>query len=190
MLRRRRDLRIAHHDERLRHHQADAAGAGLAGLRNVQALQRRMVAHVVRRVAVRHLPDDLAAIEIDRGDRSVRRLEDRQAVDGEPAAASRRLPQARPRAGAAAPGAAAAAARGLRLPRAANRPRSSRQVRALRGTAAPRRPTRSGCPRNLAAARRATPRDADVVRVARRWCASRDRRRRPASWCRRPRCPC
>ena len=39
---------------------------GLPGLRNVHAAQRRMVADVVRRVAVRHLPHQLAAIEVDR----------------------------------------------------------------------------------------------------------------------------
>ena len=54
---------------------------GLTGLRNVQTLQRRMIADVVRRVAVRHLPGDLAAIQVDRRDGAVRRLENRQALD-------------------------------------------------------------------------------------------------------------
>ena len=39
--------------------------AGLAGAGDVQALQRRVVADVVRGLAVRHLPDDLAGIEVD-----------------------------------------------------------------------------------------------------------------------------
>src|SRR5260221_3318506 len=78
MFGRRRQLRIAHHDERLRHHQTDAAGGYLARLWNVHAAQRWMIADVVRRVAVRHLPDDVAAIEIEGGDRAVRRLHDRQ----------------------------------------------------------------------------------------------------------------
>ena len=65
--RRRRHLRIAEHDERLGDHQADAAV--LAGLRDVHPLQRRIGAHVVRRVAVRHLELQLALVEIDRRER-------------------------------------------------------------------------------------------------------------------------
>src|SRR6185503_9010906 len=42
---RRRDLRIAHHHQRLGHHQPDAGGAGLPGLRDVDALQHRMIAN-------------------------------------------------------------------------------------------------------------------------------------------------
>src|SRR5256885_9115147 len=45
----------------------------LARLRNRQPFERRMIADVVRRVAVRHLPENLAAIEIDGGDRAERR---------------------------------------------------------------------------------------------------------------------
>ena len=46
----------------------------------VSALQRRMIADAVGRLAVRDLPDDLAAIEVDRGDAAVRRLQERQAL--------------------------------------------------------------------------------------------------------------
>ena len=68
--RRRRDLRIAHDDDRLGHHQADALrspgwpvfGMFLPG-------EQRVRADVVRRFAVRHLPHELAAIEIDRRER-------------------------------------------------------------------------------------------------------------------------
>ena len=40
--------------------------------------ERRVVADVVRRVAVRRLPQQVAAIEIDSGDQPVRRLDERQ----------------------------------------------------------------------------------------------------------------
>src|SRR5262245_54170255 len=66
MRRRRRDLRIAHDDECLGDHQADAGGPRLSGFRDVDALQRSVIANVVGRVAVRHLPRDVAAIEVDR----------------------------------------------------------------------------------------------------------------------------
>ena len=64
MLRCRRHLRVAEDDQRFGDHQSDAAL--LAGLRNVQTAQRRVVAHRVRRVAVRHLKHEIAAIQIDR----------------------------------------------------------------------------------------------------------------------------
>src|SRR5206468_812804 len=66
-------------------HQSDAAGAGLSRLRNGQSFERRVIADVVGRVAVRDLPEDLAAIEVHGGDRAVRRLQDGDAVDGEAA---------------------------------------------------------------------------------------------------------
>ena len=42
-----------------------------------------MVADVVRRLAMRDLPEDLAAAHVDRADRAVRRLEQRQPFDAE-----------------------------------------------------------------------------------------------------------
>src|SRR5262245_27954801 len=88
MFRRRGQLRIAHHHERLRHHETDAGRPRLTGLRNSLPAERRMVANVVGRVAVRHLPDNVAAIEIDRGDRAVWRLENRDPVDRQSATAA------------------------------------------------------------------------------------------------------
>ena len=78
-----------------------------------------MIADVIRRVAVRHLPDDLAAIEIDRGDRAVGRLEDRHARRR----AARRRHRRRRSGAAAAVGRAAPPAREARPPpHAAPRP--------------------------------------------------------------------
>ena len=51
----------------------------------VRPFQRRMIAHAVRRVAVRHLPQQFAAIELDGGEHAVRRLHDRQPLHREPA---------------------------------------------------------------------------------------------------------
>ncbi len=81
-----RHLRLAGHEQRLRHQRAD--DAGLSGSRNLQPFQRRVVADVVRRVAVRDLPQDLAAIEADRRDAAVGRLDDRQALDRQPGTAA------------------------------------------------------------------------------------------------------
>ena len=60
----RRRQRIAGDDQRLRHQRADRAR--LTRARNRQSLQRADDCDAVRRLAVRHLPDELAAIEIDR----------------------------------------------------------------------------------------------------------------------------
>src|SRR5438132_6891636 len=75
----RRHLRIAHDDKCFRDDRAD--GALLAGFRNRQTLEQRVVPHGIRRLAVRHLPGDVATIEIDRRQQSVRRLHDWQALD-------------------------------------------------------------------------------------------------------------
>ena len=80
---RRGRLGIAHHDERSRDHQPDTRRARLTGLRNVQAFKSRVVSDVIRRVAVRHLPDNLATIKIDRSESAVRRLHHRQSLDAE-----------------------------------------------------------------------------------------------------------
>ena len=66
MFRRRRDLRVSHDDERLRHEQPDALRAQLSRLRHIDSFERGMIPYVVRRVAMRRLPHQLAAIEIDR----------------------------------------------------------------------------------------------------------------------------
>src|ERR1043166_6471238 len=79
MLGRCRDLGIAHDDQRLRDNGADSPV--LAGLRNVQPVEQRTVAHDVRRVAMWNLPRDLAAIEIDRRQQSVWRLHNWQPLD-------------------------------------------------------------------------------------------------------------
>src|SRR5206468_6966829 len=52
----------------------------LARLRNVHVFEQRMVADHVRRVSVRDLPHEVAAIEVDRVEHAVRRLEERQTL--------------------------------------------------------------------------------------------------------------
>ena len=83
----------------------------------VEALERRMILDVVRRLAVRDLPDELALVQIERRDAAVRRLDERQTLHGQAAAAFaaataaaglRRHPPPRP-AGLAAAAASAAA---------------------------------------------------------------------------------
>ena len=112
--------------------------AALAGLRNVHALQRGMIAHVVRRVAVRHLPHQLAAIEIDRGEHAVRRLHDRQPLHGQAAlAAGRRVRRRRP---------APRAGGWRRLPAAARARGRARRHRRRSVARARRFPRRNGCP--------------------------------------------
>ena len=81
--RRRREPGLARDHQRFRGQRADATER-LTGSRNRDALERRIVLDVVRRLAVRHLPGDLAFIEIDRGDAAVRRLDDRQTLHGQP----------------------------------------------------------------------------------------------------------
>src|SRR5262245_9678066 len=78
---RRRDLCLAGDDERLGDQRADDAGLTRAG--DVDPFERRIVPDVVRRVAVRDLPEDFALVEADRADAPVRRLHDRQALDVE-----------------------------------------------------------------------------------------------------------
>ena len=53
----------------------------------VEALERRMVLDVVGRVAVRDLPGERALVQIERGDASVRRLDERQPLHRQVAAA-------------------------------------------------------------------------------------------------------
>ena len=139
--------------------------SGAAGARNGQALERRMIADVVRRLAVRDLPDDLALVQIDRGDAAVGRLQ-RAAGPGRSGRRTSGLRQ--PAVGQAAGDCAGAGAHGLRT-----------------RAAAPAVPGRSSCRRRSAAA---GPGRAALMRASarrRRRCAFRDRRSRPASWCRR-----
>ena len=78
--RRRRELRVAGDHQRLGDQHADAAA--LAGLRDVQALQQRVVADRVGRVAVRHLEQQLVRVlQVDRRQHAVGRLDDRQALE-------------------------------------------------------------------------------------------------------------
>src|SRR5205085_4533747 len=58
----------------------------LAGARNVESLERRMVLDVVRCLTVRDLPFDFASVEIDRGDAPVRWFSQRQSSHGQSAA--------------------------------------------------------------------------------------------------------
>src|SRR5205823_13576459 len=67
---------FAGYQQRLRDHRADAAT--LAGSWNIQAFQRRMILHIIRRLTVRHLPNDLAAVQVDRRNLPVRRPDDRK----------------------------------------------------------------------------------------------------------------
>src|SRR5580658_9387791 len=54
-----------------------------AGARNVQALERRVIANIVRTLSVRDLPEDLTFVQIDRVDASIGWLHQRQALHGE-----------------------------------------------------------------------------------------------------------
>src|SRR6266550_2263319 len=73
-------LSFAGDDQGLRHERPDVVGL-LPSSRNVHALQEFGIAHYVRRFSVWDLPDDFAFVQIDRGDGSVRRLDQRQSVD-------------------------------------------------------------------------------------------------------------
>src|SRR6266550_2956804 len=84
MLGRCRHLWIAEDHERLGDRQPDAAL--LAGLWNGESFERRMIANRVRRVTMRHLPHELAAIEVDCGEHSVRRLDERETLNRQAAA--------------------------------------------------------------------------------------------------------
>ena len=65
---------------------------GPAGPGNRHALERRMILDVVRRLAVRDLPHEIALVHVERGDAPVRRLDERQPlhVERRRAAAFRR----------------------------------------------------------------------------------------------------
>src|SRR2546427_9633429 len=76
MLQRRRDLWIAHYYQRLCYHQSNPGSANLSRLRNVQTFQCWMVANVIRRIAMRHLKQELATIEIDGREDPIRRVDD------------------------------------------------------------------------------------------------------------------
>jgi len=67
---------VAGNEQRLGHEGADAALAARA--RDRQALQRRMIAHVVGGLAVRDLPEQFASIQVDRADLAVGGLDQRQ----------------------------------------------------------------------------------------------------------------
>ena len=154
-------------------------------------LQRRVIADRVRRVAVRHLPHQLAVVEIDRGEHAVRRLDERQTLHGQAAAAAacrrrrRRRRRAAPRRGAAAAArrrvrrgrAAAAALR--RVGRAAEARAFALDERLPRGA---RDVADVGEPgRRLDQADR---RDRVIARLRVDDVRFRIVRRRPASWCR------
>ena len=79
MVRRGRNRAIPGDHQRLGHQGPDLI-ARLPGARDVQPLQRRIVADEVGRLPGRDLPDDVAAIQVDGADRGVGRLQQRQAV--------------------------------------------------------------------------------------------------------------
>ena len=74
------DLAFASDDQRLGHQRADVVRL-LAGARDVQTFERLVIAHHVGCLAMSDPPDDFSFIEIDGGDRSIRGLDQRQAVD-------------------------------------------------------------------------------------------------------------
>src|SRR5262245_23169064 len=76
MLGRRCHLNVAAGDERLSDEETYVAV--LTCLRNRQPLERGMIADVVRRVPMRGLPEEFAAIEIDGGNQAVRWFHQRQ----------------------------------------------------------------------------------------------------------------
>ncbi len=82
MIRRGGDLTVARDHQVLGHQGADIE-ARLAGAGHVDALERRIVADRIGRVAMRDLPDDVTLVHVDRADGRVRRLQQRQALDGE-----------------------------------------------------------------------------------------------------------
>src|SRR5262249_19088500 len=66
--------------QRLGNESSDSARP--ARSRNVQTFQRWMILYVVRCFAMRNLPQDLAFVQINGGDSSVRRLCQRQSLNG------------------------------------------------------------------------------------------------------------
>src|SRR6185369_11525036 len=79
MIRSSRHLRISHDDQSLGDHQPNRPV--LSGLWNIHSFEQRVIPHHVRRVTVWDLPGDLALIQIDCGEKSVRRLEYRQPLN-------------------------------------------------------------------------------------------------------------
>src|SRR5262249_1307270 len=59
---------LASDQQRFRRQYTDTPGP--SGSRNRQTLERRVIAYVVRRLAVGDLPDDVALVQIDPGDTS------------------------------------------------------------------------------------------------------------------------
>src|SRR5207244_2442820 len=73
-------------NQSLRGQRAEVTGP--AGARDVKALQRRMIFDVVRSLAMGDLPAEFAFLQVDGRDRSVGRLDQRQALYGEAGAAA------------------------------------------------------------------------------------------------------
>src|SRR5262245_63035499 len=71
--------RFAGDQQRLGHERAD--DPVLSGAWNRHTFQRGVITDVIRRVAVRDLPEDLALVETDGADAAVRRLDDWQPLD-------------------------------------------------------------------------------------------------------------
>ena len=80
MIRSRRHMPFARDDQRLGHQRADVVRL-LPGARDVQAFESLVIANDIRRLAMCDLPNELTSIEIDRRNRSVRRLDQRQTID-------------------------------------------------------------------------------------------------------------
>src|SRR6266481_639801 len=80
MIRGGRYVSFACNHQRFRHQRPDVVGP-LASARDVHSLQRRAIAHHVRRLPVCDLPGNLTPIEVDRGNRSIGRLHQRQAIN-------------------------------------------------------------------------------------------------------------
>ena len=137
-----------------------------------------LIADRVRRLAVRDLPDDLALIEIDRGDGSVRRLDQRQTLH-----VSRLRRHRPPRHLAATARAGALAGIGESAP--AFSPGPARCVTSLPGGAG----HDNSCPKCLRRTHQADRRQAGVARIRIDDVRFRIVRRRPASWSRRSPCP-
>ena len=67
---------------------------GLAGGRNVQAFERRIIADVIGRRSARNLPSDFAAVNIDGRDAPIGRLDDRESLDVQPGSQDAAAPEA------------------------------------------------------------------------------------------------
>src|SRR2546422_5240356 len=84
-VRRREESAFAGDHQRLGHQHADATLAPRA--RNRDAFERRVILDVVRRLAVRDLPRHRPLVHVERGDASVRRLDERKSLNGQAATA-------------------------------------------------------------------------------------------------------